>query len=243
VPPEWLSGDGRVLSVVYKAFLIKASELPTPIALQLDDVLAVLVYDSISYVLQTSPGIEASGDDGWTFHVEVGQETEAPLGPYAVLMTHVRPDGSNEVAARDRISVAVGLLATLNGRNIVFEQLGEGEYSEATTTFYSPVIENPQAFGKPRLDRAYLDMIEEAGARIVELDEAHANRVRLALRWFDMGIHDSGVDAFLKLWFAIETLAMPDTTSIGPAEESMAAVVHPANLVPLLDLRVAAWTR
>jgi len=39
-----------------------------------------------------------------------------------------------------------------------------------------------------------------------------------------MAVHDVGTDAFLKCWFAFETLAMPDTTDIRPLQEMMAEI-------------------
>jgi hypothetical protein len=45
----------------------------------------------------------------------------------------------------------------------------------------------------------------------------------LALHWFHLAMRDRGVDAFLKRWIALETLAMPDGTNIRPVNEALAS--------------------
>jgi hypothetical protein len=50
-----------------------------------------------------------------------------------------------------------------------------------------------------------------------------ARRLRLANRWFVSAVHSGGgIDAFLKYWIALETLAMPDTTDVRPINELLA---------------------
>ncbi|MBD0325807.1 MAG: hypothetical protein ICV68_05215, partial [Pyrinomonadaceae bacterium] len=46
--------------------------------------------------------------------------------------------------------------------------------------------------------------------------------IKLSLRWFESALYGKGgIDAYLKYWFAIETLGMPSTTNIRPLVESL----------------------
>ena len=49
-------------------------------------------------------------------------------------------------------------------------------------------------------------------------------RIALSLRWYEEATRDDGVDVLLKLWFALETLAMPDTTDIRPIRDGLASI-------------------
>ena len=47
--------------------------------------------------------------------------------------------------------------------------------------------------------------------------------MQLSLRWFELALYSKGdVDGFLRYWFAIETLGMPNATDIRPLNESLA---------------------
>ena len=62
--------------------------------------------------------------------------------------------------------------------------------------------------------------VDSFSTGIQQLDEGVKNRIYLALRWIDNAKHEqSSLDEFLKLWFSIETLIMPDTSNIKPIKE------------------------
>ncbi len=142
-------------------------------------------------------------------------------GTYILFIAPHDVDGEagSEVQTRDRIREAVGLLATLYGRNIVYQHLFDNLIDMASdkASGFSPVFENPLAFPAVKLDS---DEVGNVSAAIARLPERDQNRVYLALKWLQYAIYDlDGITAFIKYWVAIETLAMPDTANIRPIED------------------------
>ena len=80
-----------------------------------------------------------------------------------------------------------------------------------SSTLLSPNFEDLDYFGRPRLDGPYRQMISAAATALSALPPDERGRVRLALRWHNMAVRESGVDAFLKqhqvpLQYTIEDL-------------------------------------
>ena len=123
----------------------------------------------------------------------------------------------------NRISEVVGLLAAINGRNMVFEHifdyeyvLGKNEQGKIERRVIGSVLQNPFTLPVPDINKKRLKLISDIENAILVKPLPEANRITLSLRWFQAAIYEEGVDALLKLWIAIETLAMPDTTDIRP---------------------------
>jgi hypothetical protein len=72
---------------------------------------------------------------------------------------------------------------------------------------FSGSMEIPWSLGEPDLSPERLALINLADQKIQDLQDSDRKRVLLSLRWYRMGFRDLGVDAFLKFWIAIETLA------------------------------------
>jgi hypothetical protein len=216
-PDAWR--EGEVWVSIYQAFEIPVSVLDSaPKRLNLGEVVAVLFHARLRYQALVTGRVEAVGDVGYAFHAEGGPQ-EAREAIYLALMTPL--DG--ERSAKDRISAAAGLLAAFEGGAIVYQLLLETSVTAEGASIYSPLFVNPESFGRPNMRDEYLHFIVEAAEKVAALPEVERNRVQLALRWFDMAMHDQAVDSFLKYWFAIETMGMPDTTNIKPINKALAA--------------------
>lgn len=76
----------------------------------------------------------------------------------------------------------------------------------------------PQPFTKPT-------RVNDVAGAIAGLDDGIKNQVMLALRWFDKADRETDpLDAFLKSWFALEVIGMPDTANVKPIVESLAEI-------------------
>jgi hypothetical protein len=131
----------------------------------------------------------------------------------------------DEHAVRQRIAEVVGLLVAFEGKNIAFQHLFDNvqEMRPPGQSVISAVMDLPFTLPAPDLSTNRLQSIVRADVRIAAQPESVNNRIRLSLRWFEAAAHDADVDAFLKYWIALETLAMPDTTDIQPVNHSLAS--------------------
>jgi hypothetical protein len=140
------------------------------------------------------------------------------LQPYIV-------DGEEreEYLVKRKAGSIAALYVAINGFNMAYTRVFDfqstlsGEVSCASPTFI-----NPGAFPLPDLSEKRLQSIHMVGQAIDGLDTGEKRRVEIALHWFESGLRSQGLDAFIKLWVAIETLAMPDGSNIKPLNQRLA---------------------
>lgn len=219
LPEDWAKSE--LFVVGYQAFGVPQRDLAQPLLLSLGDVLVILVFGSLTYRTVRSMRLSQSADaNQFEARMDVGEPRDPPVGPHAVFFTA----HDDEPAARQRITAAAGFLAAFQGKDIVYERLFELAEAPGKMSQYSPSIEMPGMHGTPNLAHTYLGFIASAHAALGRMEPATQNRINLALRWFDAAMRERGVDAFLKYWLAIETLAMPDGSNIRPIIETLASV-------------------
>lgn len=118
---------------------------------------------------------------------------------------------------------ARGLLSNIEGKNTNYWHITDYilHFPEGNKTFISPSIKPPDpcpAF----LTEIIVDSVSE---KISSLELELQSRIKLALRWVDSSEHETnGIDEFLKLWFAIETISMPNSTDIKPLVSRLAKI-------------------
>lgn len=213
----WISG--------YRMFRVTRDDLLSgPKTFDLNQVRGIILYGRVKY--PNSLELETTDDHQIQFTVPDPVFGETKEGTYLLLLTPLHVDGQqgNELIVKERIGAAVGLLSVFNGRNMVYERLFEfvTDMQDGRTVTLSPVTEHPLHFDAPDINEARLSTISEADQVISDLPELDRNRIRLSLRWFESALYAGGsVDAYLKYWFAIETLGMPNTTNIRPLIESL----------------------
>ena len=154
-----------------------------------------------------------------------------PKLPFLLIMLPMpggREDPNSEEARR-QVNVIVGLLGGLVGRNIVGRFLFEVaiDVPETTPALFGRVP-NPFRHGKPDLGDERLSELEQASSAAINLPQDKQDRLRLSLRWFAESLQRNDVDAFLRGWIAVETLAMPTSGNIRPVVESLASAYEMA---------------
>jgi hypothetical protein len=230
IPEAWFTKpeESSVWFRIYRAYGLREEGMAaTIILLRSPEVVAILFPGSIGYQGFDEPEVTRDAEAGvesWKFNVTTKQTGP---GVVAVLMTPYETDGApeDEAGARERLSVAAGLIASFEPWTLLLEVLFEGplHVEGDKWSMVAPTITNLDAFGRPRLDRPYRKLMETATQAMEGLALDDRARVRLALRWHDMAVRESNkVDAFLKHWISIETLAMPDDTNIRPVVEALA---------------------
>lgn len=224
IPQSWFTQTSKssIWVTGYLVIVVPGEHFASgPKIMDLNLIRAILLNGTVKYLDSSQTKTEIIGNK-IHFKTKV-DENETAEGVYLLLITPFGVDGSpgNEAATRERISVASGLLAAFNGHNMIYQRLFDNSVhlGDGKVSTYSPIFINPLSFPPPNLSDSYLNTISEADKHITALAEHDRNRVLLSLRWFESAVYEKGVDAFLKYWIALETLAMPDTTNIRSLNE------------------------
>jgi len=221
----WLSG--------YKMFRLTIQDFVLgPKILDLDNARIIMTYGRISY-LDSASATPQSTNDG-KFKINTSDlEKVTPEGPYLIIILPFDKDGvqGNERITQDRIKDIVGLLIAFNDQNMAFERLFDYviNLDGKEKSVIGEVITVPTGMPKPNLSNEQLLRIQNADQKIDSLDLPTQHRIRLSLRWFEAARHDDDIDAFLKCWIAIETIAMPDTTNIKPINDLLSQIYDFSN--------------
>jgi hypothetical protein len=154
-------------------------------------------------------------------------ERRKSSGVFWLLITPLSKDGkpSDEPLAKANIDTAAGLIAAVYGKAALFQRLYENAYDLAKdqVSAVSPTFENPNWFDQVDFHTQPPEILQGMAQTISKRDEPDRNRIALALRWFKQGVSEmDGVDSVIKFWVAIETLAMPDDTSVRRANHKLA---------------------
>jgi hypothetical protein len=229
LPPHWFqSRPGSSLWMNgYLAFRVDGGAIGNePKHMHLGDVVATLRDGGFKYWDIGHPRVTAV-NGAPTFEMSGPSQIEASGGHFLILTTHHDRDGKsgNEPATRARLAMAAALLATVFGRNIVYHKIFENilNLESLQTHMLSPVFENPNWFPLVEPVKVRITLVERLAAALHQLPDPARNRVELSLRWYEDAVFARGVDAFLKYWISIETVAMPDTSNIRPLEELFAS--------------------
>jgi hypothetical protein len=230
-PSKWFQSPGNdcILLSVYKVPAMGAGDFnAAPIVLEFDisQVRASFVYCKFVY-----PDIRAAIPTFRTpnsFRLDNPEiiDRKAPEAAYLVLSSPLKIEGAdkNESQVRQAMALALSLILAVHGRSAAFSHVFDHLLKVSETGFIlnGGSHMNYWFFGKPNLDTRHLDEIKEAEKALLSKPSQEKNRISLSLRWFSMATYDSGIDAFLKYWIALETLAMPDDTNIKPLREILA---------------------
>jgi hypothetical protein len=221
--PAWFSQpeQSEVFLSAYRPMRVAGPDLATPIIRDLGPwVRCVFFYGTMTYYDGGAARIVPMTADQW--HIDLSDVVfrETAEGPHTVLASPSRIDGVEigEETYRERAEGALGLLLAFEGRNIAHSRLFEMKAGIAANQLsaVSPTFENPLTFPAPDMSPTRLELLVTAGSSIDALSPDVRSRVELSLRWYEQGMASIGIDAFIRLWIAIETLCMPNTTDIRP---------------------------
>ena len=137
----------------------------------------------------------------------------------------IKSSKATEHLVVSKLQTILGLLSNVEGKNTNYWHLTNYvyKYPELTNTTISPVIKLPE------LEIPFKSGIKVSSfsTEIEKLEETICNRLKLSLRWiFSAENETECIDEFLKIWFAIETIAMPNTTNIRPVIEILSLIYN-----------------
>ena len=227
-PEEWgvASGGGSLWLSCYRMFLVERSAVMRHPFWTLDafGCRAIAFLGKPQYWHPGEFSIAPSdGRSPLRFELRDPKNVEAELGTYLLVITPFPNDPvpEDEPNTKRRIAALITLVRLRLGRNAAFDLLFENQRSpDGKAHAATPGRENPVFFGAP-------DMSQEANASVEALARAIEGSERrdallLSLRWLDQSLSASGVDAFLRLWVALEIVGMPDETNVHPLVETLA---------------------
>lgn len=169
------------------------------------------------------------------YHIEMEYASELPktrtsqsplqetsVGVYAIILVSVSQEDidGDRSTIHAKISVVTGLIASILGKNAVYERVFDHIYNLNGSDIG---VSEPITFTMTTVDMSSirLALLLRIDRAIDALPEGEQNRVRLSLRWFDKANNSKGIDTYLNFWFALETLGMPDTSNIRPINEAL----------------------
>ncbi len=227
-PKTWFKDpkESSIWLTCYKAFRMPLEQLNGFHTVDLEKTRLVFLNGTLNYFEAGKPKTEI-GSDG-QFVMDAGQPSmkTTSQGTYVLLIAPFEVDGveNSEAETRDKIRDAIGLLANLFGRNIVFQHMFDNviQLDGDKTTSFSQTFENPFFFPEVNFNSNGIVTLQETSTAISKLTTREKNRTYLLLRWFQYALYDpDGPSSFIKYWIAIETLAMPDTSNIRPINEAL----------------------
>lgn len=240
-PRHWIDGEGRtsVLQSVYSCYFFNPGRLNPPY-------LSGLIGDVFYFVLNLSEGLTFQAlthqfnvvDDVPQLGIHIDRGTTA-TGTHIMFFTPYQEGGPvSEPEAFSKIESARGLVSALEGMNScyghVFTQILE--IPSGTINASSPAILVPQSLPRPFIGG---QRVNDVATALVGLDDSLKTRIQLALRWFDKADRDTDpIDSFLKSWFAIEVIGMPDTTNIRPLVEMLGVIYEMPYATAVTHFRV-----
>jgi hypothetical protein len=173
---------------------------------------------TFAYISADSWSIEELDDDHFEFRLGPLRHALAPLGTYLLVCT---PGDKN---AGERTADAAALAAATLGEAVVYRQLFTNVFSthDSSVQVKGPTFGPPRNFPGPDLAGDTIRRFKDLYRALGSLSATDRARVQLSFRWFDEAVHAFNQDALLRYWFAIETLAMPSTTNIRPANQLLA---------------------
>ena len=221
--PEWSTTE----LVVAGYQVVQAAAMTVGRDIRLGDVRVLILKGSVGYFTARGWEIREIDDDNFEFHLGPIEQVTAPPGVYMLIIT------PNDGHGNERIQVAAPLAAAILGGSVIYRELYTNIYSTAGagTQVKGPALGPPKNFPVPTIDTDSVMRYKIAYQAIGAASDRA--RIQLSLRWFEEAHHTFNEDALLRYWFAIETLAMPNTTNIRPANELLARTYG----IPISDIQ------
>jgi hypothetical protein len=239
--PEWFNGinDSSILLSVYSVPTFKSNDLPAdPIIYDFHTipVRAIITYQSFNYpdigsAIPIFPSPKAFRVDNNKIRTK-----QTPRGVYLALTAPQKVNGleHEQPQIMDQIHTALSLIISIIGQSAAFTHVFDYVFNLDSSGFmaFSQSHANPWIVGRPSLTKLSFKSISFSERALASMPRKLKHQVQLSLRWVRMAVYDSGIDAFLKYWIALETLSMPDTSNIAPLKSILAE----AYLIPFNDV-------
>lgn len=230
-PDSWFSEDMPHYAwlTAYRMMLTEQPLLPKPIIHDYKNLRVILFFGKLAYLDNNNIKYNWSNNGTLTTTANNQITLSEESGWLIILQPYNNNiDCLNENNLRYNAGVYAGLYSALNTQNIAFIKLCDNviNLENNNITTFGPAIKNCLTFPPLDLSSAKSDLMQNAGTVIAKLPDAEKNRIMLSLHWFEKGLRSIGIDGFISMWIALETLGMPNTTDVRPIIQKIANAYH-----------------
>lgn len=243
------AADGdAVMGRVYRILTPETTELIQPRYVELVEAVGVIWYGQFRFLSKPSVRIEVvRGEDGladWSHRITqqggAWQTTPSQANLLLLIPTLLDQHAEESASVETRLESTAGLFSSLIGYETTYEfvaqQLVDLRSNEVSSTgAWSRSI---RGMHTPGLGSSALSEVRDGMANLARKPER--DRYRLSLRWFEQSLVGQSSDRYLKLWLALETLAMPETSNIRPVKDKLARI-HGIDKIRSEDLLHVGW--
>lgn len=195
-------GYGMWISIFEVPYLSKET-LGESKVIELEDKIVVLSYfDSFPITeWQEKVTLDSVGD------IQL-QNPKSKMLKNKSLLLIITKGGSSEKRFNTIISEEVAaIVAICMGKNMVSRYITDSFLFFEGTGHVAHHTLNTGLFEKPNITCDSMNLVSLIDERLSKLQEKQKkNKVKLSLRWYYMALKETGVDAVLKLWIAIEAI-------------------------------------
>lgn len=154
------------------------------------------------------------------------KEEKTESGPLLLIIAPYCLSGKqlSEGSVLDQLSSVKGIITAVLGNNAAAIKLFTNLYKVETKQIQllGEAIVNPASMPLPNITDIGISELKQIVEQIDSLPKEMSNRVWLALHWYDLAWDGQREDSFLKLWIALEVLAMPSSTNIKNIKNELA---------------------
>lgn len=225
--PNWFS-SGQNDSLYIEAYELALVPIAIPRKIfRFDEIVVLIKTAKLDYIEMAGVKIKF----GRERQLDVSAEHRISTSESSPKLITIQPHQSNlpdsETELADRSSEYVSLLVSTNYRNIAFRKLfaqivwrGNNSMKVAGN-----LITLPFDLPAPNLSQETLNRFPRCRAEIDKRDPIQKQKIALSLHWHMKGIQSDGLDSFLSLWIALETLTMT-STNISEINNALAAAYN-----------------
>lgn len=141
-------------------------------------------------------------------------------GSYLIIFKNIE-DSYSEEKETEWFNSYIVISTIISGRNLAYRKIFGITVKIETSKFsvLGSTMRFPLYFPKPDIQFERFKMSKQILDKIFVINDNLKKRILLSMKWYYSSLYDVSVDSFIKVWFAIEILAMPDTTNIAPIND------------------------
>ena len=245
LPKSWYGVPTR--KIMFSAFRVARASLDAfsgePIVFDLLGSRVIIFWGRPRYI-SGQVGVDFAEGDSVRFAVKKPRITEAPDGRYCIIGS-LFDSPNTDTYARAQTDAVVGLLYAQSGRNIAYDCIYEivVDLKSNKSSLSTQWIENPLALPVPRINKSDVRKLVRVTKSLSSQPEAERRRLLLSLRWFRTAVSESGPDALLRYWVALEALAMPSTANIRPLVQRLARIYDVSDMDARREFKIPRFLR